>query len=243
MLGFPRTVVCRGKLTAATKMWTNRANWRDYGIWVGILEIATHVCILCVKLQESEHMKNRAEIATRLAGRLKDERAAKGLSLDALAKLSGVSRSMLSQIERGESSPTVASLWNLTRALNVDFSTLLDHGAETLSSIREILHADQTPVIRDRAAGCEIRILSASDAVGGTEVYDIRFDTGAALKSTAHKKGCIEHLTVLEGCLEVSSGGEVAAVNAGDTVRYAADVDHAIRSEQPARGVLIVQNA
>ena len=69
-------------------------------------------------------MNDRAEITTRLADRLKEERAAKGLSLDALAKLSGVSRSMLSQIERGESSPTVASLWNLTRALNIDFSTL-----------------------------------------------------------------------------------------------------------------------
>lgn len=73
-------------------------------------------------------MKDRAEIAVRLSSRLKEERAAKGLSLDALAKLSGVSRSMLSQIERGESSPTVASLWNLTRALNVDFSTCLTRG-------------------------------------------------------------------------------------------------------------------
>ena len=71
-------------------------------------------------------MKDRAEIAARLAARLKEERALKGLSLDALSKLSGVSRSMLSQIERGESSPTVAILWNLTRALNIDFSTLLE---------------------------------------------------------------------------------------------------------------------
>ena len=71
-------------------------------------------------------MPDKAEVTTRLANRLKEERSAKGLSLDALAKLSGVSRSMLSQIERGESSPTVASLWNLTKALNVDFAFLLD---------------------------------------------------------------------------------------------------------------------
>lgn len=98
-------------------------------------------------------------------------------------------------------------------------------------------------MIRDRAAGCEIRILSAPDAVGGTEVYDIRFGTGAALKSTAHKRGCIEHLTALEGSLEVSSNGEVAALHTGDTVRYAADVDHAIHAEKPARALLIVHNA
>lgn len=188
-------------------------------------------------------MVNKAEITTRLANRLKDERAAKGLSLDALAKLSGVSRSMLSQIERGESSPTVASLWNLTRALNVDFSTLLDQESEPVSPIREIVHAEQTPVIRDRSSGCEIRILSAPDDVGGTEVYDIRFTAGAALESAAHKNGCIEHLTVLEGRLEVTSDGDMAAVKTGDTIRYSADVKHAIRAESPARALLIVQSA
>ena len=188
-------------------------------------------------------MNNRAEITTRLAGRLKEERAAKGLSLDALAKLSGVSRSMLSQIERGESSPTVASLWNLTRALNVDFSTLLDQEAEQQHPIREVVRSDQTPVIRDRVAGCEIRILSAPDEVGGTEVYDIRFDAGAALESAAHKKGCLEHLTVLEGEIRIISDAQEAEVSAGDTIRYAADVEHAIRARKPARALLIVQNA
>mgnify|MGYP002626508517 CR=1 FL=1 len=63
------------------------------------------------------------------------------------------------------------------------------------------------------------------------------------MESTAHKKGCIEHLTVYEGALEVVSDGEVAKVTAGDTVRYKADVDHAVRATAPARALLIVQNA
>tara|TARA_R110002094_G_scaffold189377_1_gene164305 strand:+ start:195 stop:761 length:567 start_codon:yes stop_codon:yes gene_type:complete len=188
-------------------------------------------------------MNDRAEITTRLAKRLKDERKSKGLSLDALAKLSGVSRSMLSQIERGESSPTVASLWNLTKALNVDFSSLLDQDAEPLNAIREIIPADAAPVIRNRSAGCEIRILSPAEDVGISEVYDIRFGAGAALESTAHKKGCVEHLTVLDGMVDVTSDGETATASGGDTVRYAADVEHAIRTDGPARVLLIVQNA
>jgi len=61
-------------------------------------------------------------ILGQLPARLREARRAKGLSLDAVAKLSGVSRSMVSQIERGESSPTIATLWNLTRALQVDFA-------------------------------------------------------------------------------------------------------------------------
>ena len=67
-------------------------------------------------------MNSTADILERLSSRLKQTRTSKGLSLDALAKLSGVSRSMLSQIERGESSPTVATLWNLSQALQVDLS-------------------------------------------------------------------------------------------------------------------------
>ncbi|MGR3660926.1 MAG: helix-turn-helix domain-containing protein [Paracoccaceae bacterium] len=188
-------------------------------------------------------MTDRAEITVRLAARLKEERAAKGLSLDALSKISGVSRSMLSQIERGESSPTVASLWNLTRALNVDFSALLDAEPEPVHPIHEIILSDQIPVIRNRTAGCVIRILSAPDEVGRHEVYDIRFDNGAALESSAHKSGCVEHLTVLEGALKVVSDGEVATLSTGDTARYAADVEHSILAEKAARALLIVQNA
>ena len=188
-------------------------------------------------------MTNKAEITARLASRLKEERAAKGLSLDALAKLSGVSRSMLSQIERGESSPTVASLWNLTRALNVDFSTLLDQDIEPEHPIKEIVLGDQTPEVRNRASGCVVRILSAPDDVGGTEVYDIRFQADACLESSPHEKGCVEHLTVLEGQLEVMSDGEKAKVSTGDTIRYAGDVEHAIRACMPARVILIVKNA
>jgi len=188
-------------------------------------------------------MKDRAGITQRLAARLREERTAKGLSLDALARLSGVSRSMLSQIERGESSPTVASLWNLTRALNIDFSALLDSERAAENPIREVMTADRTPMIRNRAAGCEIRILSSAEAVGQTEVYDIRFAAGASLESTAHEAGTVEHLTVLEGRLDIASGEEVVQAAAGDTVRYAADLAHAIRAAAPARALLIVQGA
>ncbi|WP_376870543.1 helix-turn-helix domain-containing protein [Albirhodobacter sp. R86504] len=186
-------------------------------------------------------MKDRAELAERLATRLKDERASKGLSLDALSKLSGVSRSMLSQIERGESSPTVAILWNLTRALNIDFSTLLDQSAQSSQPILEVLTAHNTPVIRNHEADCEIRILSSVDAVGETEVYDIRFGQDATLDSAPHETGTIEHLTVLEGSLLVTSADQTVTASLGDTIRYRADLAHTIRALAPSRALLIVK--
>ncbi|MFA3919181.1 helix-turn-helix domain-containing protein [Ruegeria hyattellae] len=182
------------------------------------------------------------DILNRLPARLKEARRAQGLSLEAVANLSGVSRSMVSQIERGESSPTIATLWNLTRALQVDFAGLLEDG-DTADRI-EVLRKGEVPSIDNMGQGCRIRILSPPEEAGGHEVYDIRFDTGGLLASQPHMRGAQEQLTVLEGSVRVTSGTAVNNLEAGDTARYAADVPHAIAARDgAARVFLIVKNA
>ncbi len=74
-------------------------------------------------------MADRSDIHDRLAASLRAARKARGLSLDAAAKLSGVSRSMVSQIERGESSPTVATLWALTQAGSLPAEEIIQSAA------------------------------------------------------------------------------------------------------------------
>lgn len=189
-------------------------------------------------------MNQQNDIMSQLAPRLKDARKAKGLSLDQVAKLSGVSRSMLSQIERGESSPTVATLWNLTRALQVDFAGLLDSSAGSESPIAEVMRSDRTPTIDSQGDGCRIRILSPPDQAGRHEVYEIVFKKGGALVSEPHRPGCREHLTVLEGKISAESDGVPVDLASGDTARYAADRPHAIRAKTgAARVLLIVENS
>lgn len=186
-------------------------------------------------------MNVRSDIHDRLAASLKEARKAKGLSLDAVARLSGVSRSMVSQIERGESSPTVATLWNLTQALQVDFAGLLE--GRTAPGI-EVIRAEAAPVIGGRGQGVQIRILSPAEAAGEHEVYDLRFETGGKLVSEPHGPGCREHLTVLEGKVQVVSGDDRQQLGVGDTARYFADRPHQIEAEGgPARAILIVQNS
>ncbi|MGB0798133.1 MAG: helix-turn-helix domain-containing protein, partial [Planktomarina sp.] len=124
-------------------------------------------------------MSDRNDILDRMAGRLKAARKAKDLSLDAVAKLSGVSRSMVSQIERGESSPTVSTLWNLTQALQVDFAGLVDDN--TTPRGIEVMSSAATPTIANRGEGCRIRILSAPEQAGSHEVYELKFQPGGAL--------------------------------------------------------------
>ncbi|MEP2532970.1 XRE family transcriptional regulator [Shimia sp.] len=182
------------------------------------------------------------QILDLLPSRLREARRNQGLSLDAVAKLSGVSRSMVSQIERGESSPTIATLWNLTRALQVDFAGLLEEGAD--ADRIEVLRDTQVPTIENRGEGCRIRILSPPKDAGKHEVYDIRFSPDGILDSKPHTRGAREHLTVVEGLVEVTSGEGSEDLRSGDTARYAADIPHCIRAKDgPARVFLVVQDA
>lgn len=189
----------------------------------------------------SSAMNKRSDIHDRLAASLREARKARGLSLDAVAKLSGVSRSMVSQIERAESSPTVATLWNLTQALQVDFAGLLEGRGDVGI---EVIRAGSAPVIGGRGRGVSIRILSPAEAVGAHEVYDLRFAANGLLESEPHNAGCREHLTVLEGQVRIKSGEEEQVLGLGDTARYPADRDHAIAAEGgAARALLVVQDS
>ena len=186
-------------------------------------------------------MSNRSGINDRLASALKAARSQKGLSLEAVANLSGVSKSMVSQIERGQSSPTVATLWNLTQALQVDFAGLV--GSTTKVDQITCLRAGTTPTIDGRGEGCRIRILSPPEEVGRHEVYELVFAANGRLVSDAHGPGTREHLTVFEGRLEVVSGEAVEQLEAGDTAHYSADRDHRISAmDGPARGFLVVRH-
>lgn len=186
-------------------------------------------------------MNPRSVIHDRLAASLRAARKTRGLSLDAVAKLSGVSRSMVSQIERGESSPTVATLWNLTQALRLDFAGLLE-GQPAPGIV--VMRAEAAPVIDGRGEGLRIRILSPAETVGRHEVYELSFAAGGALVSDPHSPGCREHLTVIDGALQVRCGDDETRLGAGDTARYPADRPHAIHAPGgAARAILIVQDS
>lgn len=177
-------------------------------------------------------------ILNALPTKLKNARKSQGLSLEAISNLSGVSRSMVSQIERGESSPTIATLWNLTRALNVDFAGLMEP-LNTRNTI-DVLRATDVPNIENMGNGCRISILSPPEEAGGHEVYDIAFTENGSLKSDPHARGVMEQLTVLEGQVRVTSGEAVSELFAGDTARYAGDVPHQISSINGAARVFLI---
>lgn len=174
---------------------------------------------------------------------LNTRRKARGLTLDALATASGVSRSMLSQIERGQASPTFSTLWNIARALDLRLDELVSGEPEETRGIDLVLD-HYTPEIRSEDGLCVLRILNPAEAAGRTEWYMLTIEPGGALVSGAHAKGTSEHLTVLEGRLSVIVGGGSAVAEAGETARYDVGAAHEIRNEGdvPAKALLVVMS-
>lgn len=170
-------------------------------------------------------------------------RQAQGLSLDELSRRAGVSKSMLSQIERGQANPTVAVVWRLANALGVPLAELLD-SASALPAPPAITRvaAHETPTLRGPEAGCELRILGPIDSAGQFEWYELTLAPGAQLASQPHEPGTREHLTVLDGTLTLQAGDASTPLAAGETARYAADQTHRIHNvgEAPARALLVV---
>ena len=157
-------------------------------------------------------------------------RQSRALSLDELSRMAGVSKSMLSQIERAQANPTVAVVWRLANALGVPLAELLGSAPPAAAPAMGFVPAHGAPSLRSPDGLCELRILGPIELAGQFEWYALTVQPGGALESTAHEDGTREHLTVQSGVLEVSTGSESQRLKPGETARYAADRPHAIRN-------------
>ena len=160
--------------------------------------------------------------------RLRDLRAERDLSLEELARRSGVSKSMLSQIEQNKANPTVALVWKIARALDVDLFHVI--GGEGRPLRFDLTACENAPVLADAKAGYAIHILSPLELVETLELYWVKLAAGASLDSNAHIAHTEEFATVLKGRVQIESSGQSATLRKGDTLRYHADCQHIIRN-------------
>ncbi len=180
----------------------------------------------------------------RVGATLQALRQAQGLSLDELSRRAGVSKSMLSQIERNQANPTVAVVWRLANALRVELSELLG-GERPAAPPIELVGAHSTPSLSSPDGQCRLRILGPIELAGQFEWYELTVQPGGALESEAHEPGSREHLSVLVGELEVTAAGGKQWVKTGETARYAVDGAHVIRNpgKKVATALLVVLHA
>ena len=169
-------------------------------------------------------------------------RQSRALSLDELSRMAGVSKSMLSQIERAQANPTVAVVWRLANALGVPISELLENPSARPVPAVSLVPLQATPTLRNPEGSCELRILGPLALAGRFEWYALSLEPGGALVSEPHESGTQEHLTLVAGSIEVASGDERQRLKPGETARYAGDRPHAIRNvgKMSATGWLVV---
>ncbi|WP_294768503.1 XRE family transcriptional regulator [uncultured Rhodoferax sp.] len=180
-----------------------------------------------------------------VGSKLQEIRKAQKLSLDELSKRAGVSKSMLSEVERNQANPTVGVLWRLASALGLSLSDLLAGGnADKASPTVELVPAHSIPVTTSPDGKCTLRILGPIALAGKVEWYELAVEPGGVLASEPHEAGAREHLSVLSGTLTVQAAESSKVLKPGDSARYAADVQHCIRNPGKglAKAVLVVEH-
>ena len=162
-----------------------------------------------------------------LGRRVKKLRSDRGWSLEELATASGVSRSMLSEIEREKANPTLTVTFRIARAFGMTLQELIESAEPSASKIQVIRAVDRGQVFRSDKQ-CEIRTLSPLNLEKDVEFYEVTLRPGGALRSQPHFEGTREFLTVEEGSVRIESDQDAEELTKGDSGTYRADIAHAI---------------
>lgn len=161
------------------------------------------------------------------------------LSLSELSEQSGVAKSIISQIERNETNPTLATIWRLAQALDISMECVLQTAGDE-PFLEKSLRGD-TPILMSDDGKCRLAITGWIKTVEWLQWYDFHAEPGGVLESDPHQRGSVECLSVLDGELEVEVAGAIETARAGDTLRYRCDRPHVIRnvSEAPAHATMV----
>lgn len=157
-----------------------------------------------------------------IAANLKKIRLARGYSLDLVAEQTGVSKSMLGQIERGEANPTIGTLGKIVSGLRVELADLVETPGESVYPVcREWL-------IPTKEAEGQYRVYTyfPYEKERNFELYVIEIEPGAVYKSGAHGENTKEYVIVERGRLLLKVDGESYLVGSGDAIRFDSDKDH-----------------
>ncbi|MDD3336395.1 MAG: XRE family transcriptional regulator [Eubacteriales bacterium] len=157
---------------------------------------------------------------------IKRIREQRKLTLDAAAGVTGVSRSMLAQIEKGDANPTISVLWKIANGYKVSFSTLIAEAPKAAM----VIPADAVPPIVE----CEGKYINypafGFDEQRGFETYRITIAPGGCLQAEPHLAGTEEYITVFSGKVEIGAVDQRFVLEQGASIRFLADVPHSYRN-------------
>lgn len=176
-----------------------------------------------MSIERSAFLDQMNQIVAKNIKRLREERK---LSMDELSKLSGVSKSMLAQIERGGGNPTISTLWKISNGMKVPFDALT---VRPKSPYELVKTSDLQPLLED---GGKVKNYSIfpDDENRRFAVYYLELEEGSYWESEPHLKGAAEFITIFSGKIEICTGGRSFQVERGESIRFKADAVHSYKN-------------
>ena len=178
------------------------------------------------------------DVTAVVAENVKAIRTKKRLTLDAAAALTGVSRSMLAQIEKGEVNPTISVLWKIANGYKVSFTSLVEDGQQEVAVLRQ---AEAQPLAEDEGRYVNYPLFPFEERTL-FETYRIVIKPRGSLAAQPHLAGSEEYITLFSGAAEIQVGEETFSLTKGDSIRFRADVPHRYRNpgEEPAELSMLI---
>lgn len=167
------------------------------------------------------------DIKNVVAVNIKRIRQQKKMTLDTAAELTGVSRSMLAQIEKGDVNPTISVLWKIANGFKVSFTSLVDKKND--NQVCVIKQAD-TQLLQENDGKYLNYPVFPFDEQKLFETCRIVIEPAGELSAEPHLKGAEEYITVFAGEVEITVAGEKFLLVVGDSIRFTADVPHSYRN-------------
>lgn len=185
-----------------------------------------------------------SDLNQRIAARVRELRAGQGLSLDALAGKSGVSRSMISLIERGETSPTAVVLEKLAAGLGVMLASLFDPPVDTTPPGGPVARREDQPLWQDPASGYLRRNVSPPGVPQPMQIVEVQFPPGerVAFEAGARDIRVYQQVWVLEGTIDITLGDECHRLREGDCLAMQLDGPTMFHNptRKPARYAVVI---
>lgn len=158
--------------------------------------------------------------------KLKNIRQKQGLTLDVVADLTGVSKAMIGQIERGQSSPTITTLWKIATGLKVPLSSFLQEEKTNYS----VVDLSKGNAVSAENGAMRAYTLFPYDPIRNFEAFYIEFDPGCIHTSDKHNDNVEETVYVINGRLDMVINGEKVTLSEKQAIRFSANVTHSYQN-------------
>lgn len=188
-------------------------------------------------------LDGESDVNARIAQRISQLRSAQKLSLEALAARSGVSRSMISLIERGESSPTAVVLDKLAVALGVNLAALFE-SAPVAANREPVARRDEQPLWQDPSSGYWRRNVSPGWVAQPMQLVEVRFPPKARVAFEASDPRRCQQVWLLEGEMDITRGEQRHRLREGDCLAMQLDLPAIFHNptRKVARYAVVISN-